>query len=293
MQDGSQLGVYGQRYSVAGTRDGSEFRVNTFRANNQFEPSVAGLSGGGFVVTWTSEPLVGFPPDVYGQLYSATGARVGSQFRINTFKTNFQWRPSVVGLGNGGFVVTWTSYFDQDGSGGGVYGQRYSATGVRVGGEFRVNTYTTNNQDRPSVAGLGNGGFVVTWNSYGQDGSNGGVYGQRFSAAGVRVGAEFRVNTYTTNYQYSPSVAGFGNGGFVVTWTSSGNQDGSFDGIYGQRFSAAGALAGVEFRVNSYTTNNQLESSVAGLGNGGFVVAWHSYGQDGSEDGVYGQRFSP
>ena len=50
---------------------------------------------------------------------------------------------------------------------------------------------------------------------------------------------------------------------------------------------------GPEFLVNSYTPNFQGESSVAGLSGGGFVVAWESYLQDGSQTGVHGQRYSP
>ena len=37
----------------------------------------------------------------------------------------------------------------QDGSGWGVYGQRYNSSGVPVGGEFRVNTTTNGDQTRP------------------------------------------------------------------------------------------------------------------------------------------------
>ena len=44
-------------------------------------------------------------------------------------------------LAGGGFVVTWTSD-GQDGSGYGIYGQRYAADGTAVGSEFRVNTFT-------------------------------------------------------------------------------------------------------------------------------------------------------
>ena len=44
-------------------------------------------------------------------------------------------------LADGGFVVTWSSA-GQDGSGLGIYGQRYAADGTPVGSEFRVNTYT-------------------------------------------------------------------------------------------------------------------------------------------------------
>ena len=55
------------------------------------------------------------------------------------------------------------------------------AQGVQVGTEFQVNTYTTDNQDNPSVAMDADGDFVITWMSGpGQDGSMQGVFAQRF-----------------------------------------------------------------------------------------------------------------
>ena len=36
-----------------------------------------------------------------------------------------------------------------------------------VGGEFQVNTYTTGRQAYPAVAAFVQGGFVVSWESYG------------------------------------------------------------------------------------------------------------------------------
>ena len=103
-------------------------------------------------------------------------------------------------LAGGGFVVTWTSD-GQDGSGYGIYGQRYAADGTALGSEFRVNTYTTNAQVYSSVAALAGGGFVVTWTSDGQDGSGYGIYGQRYAADGTPVGSEFRVNQITAGDQ--------------------------------------------------------------------------------------------
>jgi hypothetical protein len=43
--------------------------------------------------------------------------------------------------------------------------------------------------------------------------------------------------------------------------------------------------------VNSYTTSGQQWPKVASDANGNFVVAWTSYGQDGSYSGIFGQRF--
>jgi hypothetical protein len=265
---------------------GSEFQVNSYTTNDQNEPSVTTLSGGGFVVTWTSDgQRAGY--DVYGQIYSATGAPVGSEFIVNSYDTGDQTQSSVTALSGGGFVVTFTSSIEGDGQG--VYGRVYSAAGSPVGSEFQVNSYTTNDQASSRVTGLSGGGFVVTWESYGQDGDGYGVYGQAYSAAGTAVGSEFRVNGYTTGSQASPSVTGLSGGGFVVTWKA---DDGDNYGIYGQLYSAAGSAVGSEFRINTYTTDSQTDPTVASLSGGGFVVSWISAGQDGDQDGVYGQLYS-
>ena len=106
---------------------------------------------------------------------------------------------------NGDFVITWFS--QQDGSNGGIFAQRYDNTGATVGSEFQVNTYTTASQGNPSVAMDNDGDFVVTWSSAAQDGNSFGIYAQRFDKTGIAAGSEFKVNTYTTNYQATPFVA--------------------------------------------------------------------------------------
>jgi hypothetical protein len=46
--------------------------------------------------------------------------------------------------------------------------------------EFRVNSSVPNQQYRPRVAANSSVNFVVVWMSYPQDGSSGGIFGQRF-----------------------------------------------------------------------------------------------------------------
>ena len=40
-----------------------------------------------------------------------------------------------------------------------------------------------------------------------------------------------------------------------------------------------------EFHVNTYTTNDQLTPAVTGLADGGYVIVWHSWSQDGDQLG--------
>ena len=289
-QDGSGEGIYGQRYTSSGAAVGNEFRINTYTFDSQMYPAIAGLSDGGFVVTWQSNGQDGSGYGIYGQCYASNGATVGSEFRINTYTTYDQTSPTITGLSDGGFVVTWQSN-GQDGSGYGIYGQRYASDGTTIGSEFRINTYTFNPQMYPAIAGLSDGGFVVAWQSNGQDGSYDGIYGQRYASNGATVGNEFRINTYTLYAQASPAITVLSDGGFVVTWQSA-NQDGNSDGIYGQRYASSGATVGKEFRINTYTFAEQINPAIAGLSDGGFVVTWQSVDQDGSGFGIYGQRFS-
>src|SRR5687768_10408577 len=78
---------------------------------------------------------------------------------------------------------------------------------VPAGSEFRVNTYTTDNQIQPRVAVAAGGDFVVVWEGNLQDGDRWGVFGQRFDAAGERRGIEWQINENTQGYQVAPVVA--------------------------------------------------------------------------------------
>ena len=295
-QDGAGYGVFAQRYSNDGAPLGPEFRVNSYTTVHQGYPSVASGPGPNFVIVWMSGASPGSGQDgsqygVFGQRYDdTTGVPLGPEFRVNTYTTNTQGNASVAADGAGNFVVVWASE-TQDGSGSGVFGQRYASTGAPLGPEFRVNTYTTAYQIRPDVSTDLAGNFVVVWASQNQDGSAYGVFGQRFAATGAPVGVEFRVNTFTTSTQDMPSVTNDSAGNFVVTWLSD-SQNGSFAGIFGQRFDGTGAPLGPEFRVNTYTTSSQSYPSVASDALGNFKVVWQSDFQDGSNAGVYGQRFN-
>src|SRR5262245_24475017 len=172
------------------------------------------------------------------------GTPLGPEFPVNTYTTDQQDFPSIAQDAVGNFVVVWQGNL-QDGSSHGIFAQRYSSSGAPLGPEFRVNTFTTDEQMRPAVATDAAGNFVVVWQSYGQDGSGKGLFGQRYSSSGAPLGPEFQVNTYTTFGQYAPSVAVDPTGAFVVAWSSE-NQDGSGIGVFAQRYASSGAPAGPE-----------------------------------------------
>jgi hypothetical protein len=286
-QEGSNRGVFGQRYDAAGTSLGGEFQVNSYTTATQYDAAVSAAPDGRFVVVWTSYGQDGARGGIFGQRYDTAGARVGGEFRVNTYTTSYQYHAAVAMDPSGRFVVVWDSN-GQDGSSYGVFGQRHDASGMPLGGEFRVNTYTTSSQDSPAVAVDATGGFVVVWVSE-QDGSSNGIFGRRYDAAGAPLGAEFQINTYTTFSQYRARMARDPAGDFVVVWTSA--QDGDLQSVVGQRLDTAGTALGGEFTVNSYTTDRQRRPAVAMNAAGDFVVVWESVSQDGNYTGVFAQRY--
>ncbi len=285
LQDGSGWGVYGQRFDAAGVKQGGEFRTNQATAGDQKYPAIAIDSSGNFVVTWVSDNQDGSGLGVYARRYSAAGTAQGNEFKVNGTTGGDQDEPSIAMASGGAFVVTWTSGAD-------VWAQRYSAAGAALGGEFRVNSNTAKTDDNSVVAMDAAGNFVVVWNSNHQDGTGNryGIFGQRYNAAGAVQGTEFQVNTFTGGNQRYPSMAMAPAGDFVVTWTSD-TRDGSGWGVFGQQYQADATPRGGEFRMNTYTTNDQLYPSVAMDATGDYVAVWSSYGQDGSLEGIYGQRY--
>jgi hypothetical protein len=277
-QDGGGYGVFAQRVS-GGTLLGSEFRVNSYTSLDQSSPRVAASGvADNFVVVWQSEGQDGDQGGIFGQRYGSVASPLGAEFRVNTYTSSGQALPAVAvrpTVANGDFVVVWTSA-GQDGSGDGVFGQRYSgASGVPLGPEFQVNTYTTGPQRSASVVVDPNGGFLVVWEGLASAEDGFGIFGQRYASTGAPLGGEFRVNSYTTGHQRYPSVASEGSGNFFVAWESDG-QDGSGLGVYAQLYSNAGAPLAGEFRVSSYTTNDQSSPEVWADGWFAFVVTWQS-----------------
>ncbi|MCU0429182.1 MAG: cadherin domain-containing protein [Cytophagaceae bacterium] len=281
-QDGSGYGIRVTRFNANGFAQMTEDRVNTFTMGNQTRPAAAMDRDGNYVIVWQSlrDNSQG-DYGIYGRRYTSAGVGT-SEIKIHSYNFNDQTEPSIAMDNEGDFVVTWQSGF-QDGSGDGIYAQRFDINFAPQGPEFRVNTTTTGSQINSDIAMDSNGDFVVVWQS------ETGVYGQRYNANGMAQGSEFAVSTIASASQ--PDVAMDSDGDFVVAWQMDA-QDGSGMGVYAQRYDANGTAQGSSFLVNTYTTSDQKNPSVAMDGDGDFVITWQSLDQDGNLDGIYGTRFN-
>ena len=268
-------------------RLGGEFQVNSYTLSEQTRAAVAIDATAAFVVAWTADNQDGAFTAIRAQRFSPAGAKLGVELQVNSYTVGFQDAPAVGMRSTGEFVIVWQSPGSQDGSLDGLFGRRYSSSGVALAAEFQINTYTSGSQRMAKVGVDGDGDFVVVWQSAGQDGYLDGVFGQRFASAGGALSVEFQVNTATVYGQIYPSIGMASDGRFVVAWWH------NFDGdIHAQRFDSAGTRLGIELLVNNYTSGFQSHPSVAIEPDGDFVVAWRSLDQDGSSYGVFARRFS-
>jgi hypothetical protein len=265
-----------------------ELHVNTFTANPQRNPDVAGRSDGSFVVVWENRPGADpFDYDIIARRFSSTGVPIGGELQVNTFTSSSQNDPHVAADDTGNFVVVWWS------PGVNLYprvmARRFSSSGTPLSDEIQVNTYTTTGNDSPDLAIAPDGRFLVVWDSF-PDGSQEGVRSRLFDSAGSPLATELQLNTYITDHQIDPAVAVDGSGRFVVVWRSTG-QDGSFDGAFGRRLDSNGAPVGAEFQINTITAGVQTAPAVAAADEGTFLVSWSST-QGPSPSDVFLRRYS-
>ncbi len=180
-----------------------------------------------------------------------------------------QTKPQVAVNRHGGYVVWQDNVTDSQGLG--ISARRLDPNFSGDRNVFRVNEGNEGDQENPQVVLLRDGGAVFVWQS--------GVMGQQdiharfIGADNTFTTGDITVNTYRDGQQADPVVASLNDGSIVVVW-SSHEQDGSMQGLFGQRLDASGQKLGEEFQVSQVSQWNQRQPSLAPLANGNYVVTW-------------------
>jgi large repetitive protein len=313
-----QFDVYHQRFDKqSGTTllaQGTEQVTNTLATGNtlgnQLGASVAMDSDGDYVVVWSNKinAEIGDDPRTYGvfaRRYSKAGVAEGAEVLINTFKNSDQYQPTIAriqsGAKDGEYVIAWVSDGqDIDGTSG-IYFRKFAADGTQQVAETRVGALVDALEENPAIAINKNGNFVITWST--PDGTTLGgngddIYAQAFNSSGVAIGAAFRVNSFATDTQISPSVAIDDQDNFVIVWSSTNQEPGKI-GVYGRRFKINGSTidnldASDRFIVRdvglSSTGTDATPSVAVNPTSGSFVVTWS--GADADRQGIYAARFA-
>ena len=242
--------------------------VNTTTAAQQFTPVIATLSSGGWVVIWASDANGG---DVLGQVFDASGARLGNEFAVSSTTTASQRSPAVAPLLNGGFIVAW-----QDGRGdqgdynrGDIYAQRFDATGARVGSETSVATITTGLQTNPDISVARDGSYLISWTTAATvSGQSDHAWIARYDAAGNKLGADIDATSFSGGTDDWVALSA---GHYAVGYVSGSDVRARFVDIAGN-----GVSVGTSFLLNDTTLQygNPTSLSIVSLADGGIAAAW-------------------
>lgn len=277
--------IFARLFDPNGQPLANEFRVNTGTNDKQLYPAVAMNNDGSFIIVWESMNL----PEqdkkaICGQLYDSFGSGIGTEFVINNEPSICRY-PDVATDDNGNFAIVWM----RDKNSNSIIARLYSADGFAKTDPFEVSPIKFSSITRPSIAMTRAGHFVVAWDGDPKLAGMDDIHARMFDPNGIAIGEQFIVNTTLTGPQQNPQVAMNNRERFVIVWDTKIDPNINERDIFAQRYDSLGEPLGDGFQVNTYIEGDQKRPTVAMGQNRKFVMAWQSFGQDGSGYGVFGR----
>jgi hypothetical protein len=227
--------IYAQMIDGTGTPVGANLKVNDDPgSSDQLMPTIAMSPSGRFLVAWYD--YRDGNSDIYGQIYDSDGSLDGSNFRIDSGGTEYQYYPDAKYLSDGNFIVVWEDCRLPSG----VYAQIIDTTGVLVDTNFRVDD-ESHIGSAPSVSITPLGEFVVAWRDYYSEEND--IYARKYNSDHSPDSINFKVNNETEGAnpdQGTPCVATNGNS-IIFAW-----QDAKWQKGYDIAAKVLGWTAGVK-----------------------------------------------
>ena len=192
-----------------------------------------------------------------------------TEILVNTTTVGIQDQATVAALfASRQFIVTWVNRPDAT-----VRAQRFREDGLKVGGEFVVNSSMEPNTERlrPIISNKPGGGFLVAWieRAFNPPTPRPHVHMRRYNADGAPIGPQMQINTTEIDPAYRPSIAPMIDGGFLLTWADARPSQ----RIRAQRFNFDGAKTGPELGVNGVEGFHEAPLAIR-LVDGNYVIAW-------------------
>jgi len=161
----NSVDVFARRFSAGGASLGDEFVVNTSERPCA-TPTVAGLPGAGFVVSWAEHQDADsrYLWDICGRMWGDR-TPVTSVFLINQRRTDVQLFPRLA-VSDDQILVVYASG-GGDGNGDGIVGRWMDLNGTFSGNEFLVNSKAPGSQMHATVTADSNGRLIAVWSTFG------------------------------------------------------------------------------------------------------------------------------
>jgi hypothetical protein len=238
--------------------------------------AMAGLAGGGFVVTWLRSPpeALATVRDVEGNIFARIiapdGVAAGGEIAVATAPAGTDYANHVAALADGGFVVVWDRKSVDRPTG--IVARLFSSTGAPRTGEIAISGPADGEQLLPAVVGTPDGGFAVAWmlNSAGQVG----VMARVLDAAG-RGGTPTLVGKITGRQVMFPALSvREKDRAIAVAWADGPGVGPDTYDIFMQLLDGTGTLTGERMTINTTTEGGQHAISLAPGADDSFIVVW-------------------
>jgi len=285
---GSDADIYVQRIDASGNLLWSSGGVAICTATGDQEyQTLVGDGSGGAIVCW-DDPRNG-SYDVYSQRVDASGT---VQWTVNGVSlcsaAGDQVRPVIASDGAGGAVVAWNDY--RAGASSDIYAQRINASGsVQWTVNGVVVSTAASDQESAVILQDGSGGAIIAWQDHRN--SNFDIYAQHIRSDSTTLWTANGVAICTaTDQQLSPSIAGDGSGGAIISWYD--HRNGTDYNIYAQHMNASGISQWTTDGLSVCTASGDQEyPAIISDDLGGSLITWYDF-RSGSND-IYAQRIGP
>jgi hypothetical protein len=274
-----------QRHGADGQPAGAEV---TLVAPTDASASIAPLAGGGYAAVWLElAQFQRFGGSIYkllSQSFTATGAPIGSPQQVAETIPALYWiprpiaMPQVAALTGGGYAVVWGQ---GNGAGGlAIVVRRFSADGTSAGAAQQA---APEGSGYLGVTGVASGGFLVTWGTFGVPEGSARAYGPDGAPLGPAQAAGPSWSDFPVNGGEPPMVAPLAGGGAVMVWLRD-----TLPYVRVQQLAPNAAPLASPSSVDDSTpvAPEHNGPAVAGLPDGGYVVAWIEAGE------VHARRFA-
>jgi len=258
--------------------------VNLDTPGRQLYPNVARSDTGALVVAWESRTTTedGDRFAICAQLFDSNGAALGAAVTVDDPSYDCRY-PDVATDGSGGFIVAWLRETGTDA----IMGRRFEPNGVPVLEPFQVSSAGISSITRPSIAMNSLGRFLIAWDGDPNRAGEDDIHVRLYEPNAAPVGEPFLANTARIGAQQWPQVAMNDANEFVVVWEHNADDPNVATEIFARRFDSQGIPVGDQFQLNAFIMDKQRYPDVAMSGDGSFIAAWESNGQDGSGYGIF------
>ena len=231
-----------------------------------------------FVFAFVAPLFQGLPEVTTPELEILGTPFARTEVRANAFTASGQNAVALAREESGDTVLVWHSRRQQDGTYG-IYGRRFSPSGVPLTGEVTLNLTQDQMQMHPSVATDGKGGVWVSWTSFAQDGHLGGIVARRFAPDLAQGTNEILINEIREGDQSEALVLGLEDGGAMIFWLSNPGGTIAQTELWGRRVRADGTVQAKAFRVDK-ALENQLPRTPSVALSGDVICVTYAFVDD-------------